>query len=104
MATEATRSGRPTLPALLVLLLALIAGLSAPPVVTGPAGSGPVAVSTATSRTVDAAAEAAAPAATEPPAAPVQAIEPVAGERERVLRPQPVDAVRAPRAPPAVTV
>jgi hypothetical protein len=100
MASEATRSGRPTVPALLVLLLALIAGLSTPPVVTGTAVPGPTVVSTAVSRP----AEAAVPAMAEPPAAPVAATGPVAGDRARVLRPQPVDAVRAPRAPPVVTV
>ena len=90
------------MPALLVLVLvlALIAGLSAPPVVAGPGVSGPVAVS----RPASAATEVAVPAVTEGGPRPVEAVEPLAGDRVRVLRPQPVDAVRSPRAPPAVIV
>ncbi|WP_212988428.1 hypothetical protein [Actinoplanes auranticolor] len=104
MATEATRGTRPSLPALLAILLALIAGLSAPPLTVDQAGPGTIASAGATWHS-DAAAEHVA-AAAEPLPAPVEVVhrDPLAACRTRVLRTQLVVAVRAARAPPAVSV
>jgi hypothetical protein len=105
MATKADRDARPSLPALLALLLALIAGLSAPPLAAGSAGPGTT-VSAGATRHCDTTVEVAAPATTELPPVPVAVVHgdlPAAG-RERVLRTQLVVAVRAARAPPAASV
>jgi hypothetical protein len=109
MATPAARIARPPLPVLLALLLALIAGLSAPPLAVEPTAPGTTVsagptVSAGTIWHSDAPVEPAD--AVEPPAAPMDTADDalVVGGRERVLRTQQVYAVRAARAPPSATV
>jgi hypothetical protein len=104
MATEATRRARPSLSALLAILLALIAGLAAPPLVVEPAAPAPAAVSVSAEATWPG--EAPAPADfTEPVAAPIDAVDRVPGVigAERALCTQLAGAVRAARAPPTAS-
>jgi hypothetical protein len=123
MAIPAVRIGRP--PLLLALLLALIAGLSVPPLAVEQTAPSP-AVSAPTTRhstAASAAAGTARPGDTATPAeaarhgdaasvtvgpagAPVAAGQgdPVVRDRARVLRTQQFFAVRAARAPPAATI
>ncbi len=123
MATPAARIARPPLPVLLALLLALIAGLSAPPLAVEPTAPGTTAsagatdsagttVSTASAGNTVSAGTAASAGTTAAAGATWHSDSPVepAGAglavdgRERVLRTQQVYAVRAARAPPAATV
>jgi hypothetical protein len=103
MATEATRRARPSLSALLAILLALIAGLSAPPLVIEQAGP----TAAATSVSAEAAPHGDAPAQAENPElpAPVDAVRRTSGVlgRERAWRTSPTLAVCAARAPPVAS-